>query len=629
MAGRTAAISVNVIADAAKFKAGLAQAEQAAGSFQNQMTNLGKGVAGALGTAAIINFGRESVKAALQDAEAQTVLARTLKNTTGATDASIKAVEDYIKKTQAATGVLDDELRPAYANLVRVTKDTSDAQGLLNLALDVSTGTGKSVESVSTALAKAYMGNTTALAKLGIATKDAAGNALSFDQIQKQLNQTFGGATADAANTAAGQMKIAQAAFADLQEEVGQALIPALTTLLGGIKPVLDAFNALPDNVQQVIVVFGLGAVAAKAMQTSLTGMSVSASTASLAIMPLVAAFMALNIAATMNANKQKLLNEYNADYVGYLEDVAAADTKNTKQMALANFAMQFAIGAQQKMAEEKGKDITYTEAQINAYRDLARMNPAQAKALLDQASFTDSLTVSKQTLVGILNEEIDKQARANKQMAESSELVDEAAQSVNKLSTQWDALTARLSSTVEWDNLDTQLEQLAEKAATAFGGSEEAVKDFNKANYDTWQQIKQIADALDLPAEIQTRIAVLYDQGKIDQLLTILKFADPNKRGEAYRSLPAGTPFFPGMATGGTVTTSGMALVGERGPELLSLPRGAQVTPLTGTSGAGGNTTVNVTVTSANPDAVVTALQKWVRQNGALALTTTSSVRY
>ena len=48
-----------------------------------------------------------------------------------------------------------------------------------------------------------------------------------------------------------------------------------------------------------------------------------------------------------------------------------------------------------------------------------------------------------------------------------------------------------------------------------------------------------------------------------------------------------------PGMAHGGNVRRGGTALVGERGPELLNLPRGAQVSPLGG-GGGGGGTTIN-----------------------------------
>ena len=47
--------------------------------------------------------------------------------------------------------------------------------------------------------------------------------------------------------------------------------------------------------------------------------------------------------------------------------------------------------------------------------------------------------------------------------------------------------------------------------------------------------------------------------------------------------------PQIPGLATGGTVVTPGLTLVGERGPELLNLGRGASVVPLSRGSHGGG----------------------------------------
>lgn len=41
--------------------------------------------------------------------------------------------------------------------------------------------------------------------------------------------------------------------------------------------------------------------------------------------------------------------------------------------------------------------------------------------------------------------------------------------------------------------------------------------------------------------------------------------------------------PTIPKLAAGGTVRVGGMSIIGERGPELMSLPAGAQVTPLSG----------------------------------------------
>ena len=54
----------------------------------------------------------------------------------------------------------------------------------------------------------------------------------------------------------------------------------------------------------------------------------------------------------------------------------------------------------------------------------------------------------------------------------------------------------------------------------------------------------------------------------------------------------------YPGLAEGGTTLTSGRVLVGEVGPEILDLPRGATVTPL---NKAGGGSNVTIQINGAN----------------------------
>lgn len=53
-----------------------------------------------------------------------------------------------------------------------------------------------------------------------------------------------------------------------------------------------------------------------------------------------------------------------------------------------------------------------------------------------------------------------------------------------------------------------------------------------------------------------------------------------------------------PALADGGVISSAGAALVGERGPELLNLPRGASVTPLPAMAGGGGGATYNTYIT-------------------------------
>jgi hypothetical protein len=209
----------------------------------------------------------DAAKAAASEEQEMAVLANTLRNTTGATDESIAATESWITAQQNATGISDGELRPALSNLVAATKDVGQAQELLTTAMDISVGKGLDLESVTNAMAKAYNGNTGALGKLGIATKDAAGEALSFEEIMANAAATFGGAAATAADTTAGKMAILQAKFADIKETVGAAVIPIIEKLVGVISRLADWYGSLSPTMQGLIpligaVALGFGAVA-------------------------------------------------------------------------------------------------------------------------------------------------------------------------------------------------------------------------------------------------------------------------------------------------------------------------------------------------------------------------------
>ena len=204
--------------------------------------------AAAAAGAAAIAIGVESVKAAIADEKAQTQLALALENATGATTAQIKATEASILKMSLATGVADDELRPALGRLVRSTGDTTKAQELLALALDISTSTGKPLEAVANGLAKAYDGNSAALGKLEIGLSAAELKTMSFEQQQAKLSELFGGAAAANADTYAGKIARVQIAFDEAKETLGTALLPILDKFLSFINqnalPAIQAFTS-------------------------------------------------------------------------------------------------------------------------------------------------------------------------------------------------------------------------------------------------------------------------------------------------------------------------------------------------------------------------------------------------
>lgn len=232
----------------------------------------------------------DAAKAAIEDEQAQQMLARQLKASTGATDAQVKAVEDYISKQGRLTGITDDELRPAMAGLVRATKDVNEAQRAANLAQDIAAAKGVSLETVTKALEKAYGGNLGALAKLDPSVREMVKSGASLEEVMATLGGTFGGAAEAASNTAAGGFKKLQTSLNETKESIGAALLPviqkvlpylqkaadwaqdnpkAFTIIAGTIAAVATAIMAV--NVAMALNPFGLIAIAIGAIITAVT----------------------------------------------------------------------------------------------------------------------------------------------------------------------------------------------------------------------------------------------------------------------------------------------------------------------------------------------------------------------
>jgi hypothetical protein len=227
----------NVVIDiAAQFtgKPAFKKADTAVSQLNKGTQNLGKTLTRTFGTAAVLAFGRASVKAFAEDNKAATSLGQTLKNLDLAYGSNIGTVNGYISRLEAQTGVLDDELRPAMDRLLRATGSVTKSQELLNLALDIAAGTGKSVTQVSQSLQKAFLGQTQALGRLGVGLSKAEIASGSFEEIQQKLTALFAGQAAAAADTFAGKLDKLTIASNNAKETIGAGLVDALTALSGG-----------------------------------------------------------------------------------------------------------------------------------------------------------------------------------------------------------------------------------------------------------------------------------------------------------------------------------------------------------------------------------------------------------
>jgi len=254
MARDTRTLSLKILADIDDLKKKLDEADGKVQTNSEKIAAFGKKAAAAfaVATAAAVAYAGklavDGVKAAIQDEQAQLRLANALRQATGATDAQIKATEDMILQTSLATGVADDQLRPALQRLAVSTKDTTEAQKLLTLALDISKASGKDLETVANALGKAQDGNVAALGRLGLGLSKAELSTLTFTQVQQRLADLYGGAAAANAETFQGKIDRLKVGFDEAKESLGAALLPEIEKFIGFLNetgiPSLNAFIA-------------------------------------------------------------------------------------------------------------------------------------------------------------------------------------------------------------------------------------------------------------------------------------------------------------------------------------------------------------------------------------------------
>jgi hypothetical protein len=244
---------VAFVADVQSFVNGVDKAEGKTKGFQDTMGKMAMPAALAFGavTAAAVDF----TKAAAEDEKAAGILANTLKNTTGATDAQTAAVEDWITKTSMATAVADDELRPALGKLATATGDVQKAQDLMAIALNASAQTGKPLEAVTTAIAKAQAGSFGALNKLIPGMVDASDKTLTFADAMAALDEKTKGAAETAANNDPyAKMTIA---MNETKEAIGAGLLPILQKFTPYLQQAAFWAQENADKISALMIVVG------------------------------------------------------------------------------------------------------------------------------------------------------------------------------------------------------------------------------------------------------------------------------------------------------------------------------------------------------------------------------------
>ena len=244
-----------LISLAAEFtgKKAFKDADKNVSALEKGVKKLGKALAGAFAVEKVVAFGKASAQAFIKDQAEATKLAQALNNL-GLGFAN-PVLSNYIDQLSRLAGVADSELRPAMQTLIQQTKSYSKSQELLNLAIEVSRGSGVELATVSQDLAAAYVGNTKGLKKYNLGLSQAELKTMSFAEVQKKLNAQFKGSNAAYLKTYAGQLEVLKVAAGEAQETIGKGLMDSLSVLAsdGTVQGLADSMQKFADFTSNAI----------------------------------------------------------------------------------------------------------------------------------------------------------------------------------------------------------------------------------------------------------------------------------------------------------------------------------------------------------------------------------------
>jgi hypothetical protein len=392
------------------------QAETATQKLEKSVARLGKQFAGLFAASKLYSFGKASVKAFAADEKAARSLALALANT-GNAFASIE-VEKFIADLQRTTGVLDDQLRPAFRSLLTATGDVKKSQDGLALALDIAAGTGKDLGAVSMALAKAYGGQTTALSRLGAGLDKATLKTGDMDVIIGQLTDKFKGQALTAAEGYSGSIARLAVASENAKEIIGKDLLDAMQMVAGkdGIGGATTAMESFASQIGNAIYGIGVLTKAIKSLPgAGFIGDVLSAGTqiSGLGLLSRLGATSKARSAGTpqQSPGQRKAIDKANADAIKIQKTkntLSTIDNNNTArklvltgdQLALLELEKKFDVERIGLYAALNQSTDGETQMRLLSLIAIKDQNAALAGMIQKATQTTDALTTFRQAII-------------------------------------------------------------------------------------------------------------------------------------------------------------------------------------------------------------------------------------
>jgi hypothetical protein len=238
---------------------------------------VGVAIAGVFTTKLIVDFFRSSIEAANESNRMMAQTEATIRSTGGAAGMTAQQVNQLAKAIQANTAISDEAAQAGINMLLTYTRiGGSVIPQATQAVMDMATAMGGGMTPIAEALTDTAkqlgfalnnpLDGMTRLRRMGISftytQEQLIKKFMATNQVGKaqqvmldELANKFGGSAAAQAQTFEGRMQSLGNTVDDVKEEIGRALIPALTNLMDAFSPAGGGANAL------VIIIKALSSV--------------------------------------------------------------------------------------------------------------------------------------------------------------------------------------------------------------------------------------------------------------------------------------------------------------------------------------------------------------------------------
>jgi hypothetical protein len=192
-------------------------------SLNEQLTDLGKTIAGAFALEAIIAFGKESVIAFAEAEENGRKLEFAVKNIANGTDGALDLLLKQADELKEISIFDDDDIIAAQQALITYGLTTDQVAKLTPKIVDLASATGMDLAQATDKIIAGINGQTKGLRDVGMQFKDTGSKVENYTIILDKLNK-FQGSTTEATETSMGALKRFEIFIGDLQENTGEFL---------------------------------------------------------------------------------------------------------------------------------------------------------------------------------------------------------------------------------------------------------------------------------------------------------------------------------------------------------------------------------------------------------------------